>query len=56
MFSYIAEHMETAGVAASMATNLYKTHDVPSLLAHLIQLEPWRKTDDKGQLQTFNCN
>ncbi|KAL0811990.1 hypothetical protein ABMA28_009388 [Loxostege sticticalis] len=51
---YIAEHMEMAGVGASMATNLYKTHDVPALLAHLIQLQPWRRTDDKGELQTFN--
>ncbi|CAH0403026.1 unnamed protein product [Chilo suppressalis] len=51
---YISEHMESAGVAASMATNLYKTHDVPSLLAHLLQLQPWRRVDDKGNLQTFN--
>ncbi|CAG9792736.1 unnamed protein product [Diatraea saccharalis] len=51
---YISEHMETAGVAASMATNLYKTHDMPSLLSHLLQLEPWKRFDDKGNLQTFN--
>lgn len=53
--SYVTEHMEVAGAGASIATNLYKTYDVPSLLSHLLQLEPWQRTDDKGDLQTFNC-
>ncbi|XP_026332713.1 zinc finger MYND domain-containing protein 10 [Hyposmocoma kahamanoa] len=51
---YLTEHMEAAGTGASVATNLYKTNDVPSLLSHLLQLEPWRRTDEKGHLQMFN--
>ncbi|XP_049880056.1 zinc finger MYND domain-containing protein 10 [Pectinophora gossypiella] len=51
---YITEHMDAAGAGASIATNLYKTHDVPSLLSHLLQLEPWKRTNDKGDLETFN--
>lgn len=47
--------MEAVGVGASIATNLYKSNDVPSLLSHLLQLQPWRRTDEKGELQTFNC-
>ncbi|KAI8432801.1 hypothetical protein MSG28_013751 [Choristoneura fumiferana] len=50
---YLTEHMEAAGVGASIATNLYKTHDVPSLLAHLLQLEPWKRTNEAGDLETF---
>ncbi|XP_026750576.1 zinc finger MYND domain-containing protein 10 [Galleria mellonella] len=51
---YIAEHMEAASVGASISTNLYKTNDVPSLLAHLLKLEPWKRTDEKGDLLMFN--
>ncbi|XP_045455912.1 zinc finger MYND domain-containing protein 10 [Melitaea cinxia] len=51
---YLAEHMEAAGIGASISTNLYKTFDVPSLLCHLIQLQPWRKVNDKGDIQIFN--
>ncbi|CAB3229726.1 unnamed protein product [Arctia plantaginis] len=51
---YIAEHMEITGAAASIATNLYKTHDVPSLLSHLILHEPWKRIDEKNELLTFN--
>ncbi|XP_034825990.1 zinc finger MYND domain-containing protein 10 isoform X1 [Maniola hyperantus] len=51
---YLAEHMEVVGVGASISSNLYKTYDVPSILCHLIQLEPWRRIDDKGELQIFN--
>ncbi|XP_028162273.1 zinc finger MYND domain-containing protein 10 homolog, partial [Ostrinia furnacalis] len=50
---YIAEHMESVGVGASMATDLYKTHDVPSLLAHLISLRPWTRSNDSGEQQIF---
>ncbi|OWR42439.1 zinc finger MYND domain-containing protein 10 [Danaus plexippus plexippus] len=51
---YIAEHMEVAGVGASISTNLYKTFDVPSILCHLLQLEPWKKVNDNGDMQIFN--
>ncbi|KAJ0171510.1 hypothetical protein K1T71_013060 [Dendrolimus kikuchii] len=51
---YIAEHMEVAGFGASIATNLYKTNDVPSLLAHLTQQEPWKRRDEKGDWEYFN--
>nr|XP_026499365.1 zinc finger MYND domain-containing protein 10 [Vanessa tameamea] len=51
---YLAEHMEVAGIGASISTNLYKTYDVPSILCHLIQLQPWRKVNDKGDIQIFN--
>ncbi|XP_063547405.1 zinc finger MYND domain-containing protein 10 isoform X2 [Cydia strobilella] len=51
---YIAEHMEGAGVGASIATGLYKTNDVPSILAHLLQEEPWHRATESGELQTFN--
>ncbi|XP_035452063.2 zinc finger MYND domain-containing protein 10 [Spodoptera frugiperda] len=51
---YIAEHMEVGGAGASISTNLYKTHDVPSLLTHLLLHEPWMKRNDSGELQTFN--
>ncbi|XP_075985801.1 zinc finger MYND-type containing 10 [Anticarsia gemmatalis] len=51
---YIAEHMEVGGAAASIATNLYKTHDVPSLLTHLLLHEPWQRRDENGELTTFN--
>ncbi|XP_041974306.1 zinc finger MYND domain-containing protein 10 isoform X1 [Aricia agestis] len=51
---YLAEHIESTGVGASLSTNIYKTHDLPSLLCHLIQLQPWRKFDDKGNLLMFN--
>ncbi|CAH0596960.1 unnamed protein product [Chrysodeixis includens] len=51
---YIAEHMDVGGAAASISTNLYKTHDLPSLLTHLLLHEPWKKNNDKGELQTFN--
>lgn len=53
--SFLAEHMEVVGVGASISSNLYKTYDVPSILCHLIQLEPWRRVDEKGELQMFNC-
>lgn len=53
--SYIAEHMEVAGVGASIATCLYRTHDAPALLSHLLQAEPWRRITDSGDEQTFNC-
>ncbi|XP_013145757.1 PREDICTED: zinc finger MYND domain-containing protein 10 [Papilio polytes] len=51
---YLAEHMEAAGSGVSIATNLYKTNDVPSILCHLLQLEPWKKVNDKGDIQIFN--
>ncbi|XP_063633402.1 zinc finger MYND domain-containing protein 10 [Cydia splendana] len=51
---YIAEHMEGAGVGASIATGLYKTNDVPSILAHLLQEAPWHRTTESGELQAFN--
>ncbi|XP_053618333.1 zinc finger MYND domain-containing protein 10 [Plodia interpunctella] len=51
---YLAEHMEIAGVGASMATNLFKISDVPSLLAHLIELQPWKRANDKGDMELFN--
>ncbi|XP_072948432.1 zinc finger MYND domain-containing protein 10 [Epargyreus clarus] len=51
---YLAEHMEAAGAGASIATNLYKTYDVPSVLCHLLQQEPWKKIDDKGDIEVFN--
>ncbi|KAG6461714.1 hypothetical protein O3G_MSEX012809 [Manduca sexta] len=51
---YLAEHMEVAGIGASLATNLYKTQDVPSLLCHLIMHEPWMKRNDSGDLEVFN--
>lgn len=47
--------MEVGGAGASISTNLYKTHDVPSLLTHLLLHEPWMKRNDSGELQTFNC-
>ncbi|XP_047520304.1 zinc finger MYND domain-containing protein 10 [Pieris napi] len=50
---YLTEHMETAGVGASISTNLYKTYDVPSLLCHLINLTPWKKIGDGGETQIF---
>ncbi|XP_013191818.2 zinc finger MYND domain-containing protein 10 [Amyelois transitella] len=51
---YMAEHMEVAGVGASLATNLFKISDVPSLLAHLIELQPWKRMNDKGDMEVFN--
>ncbi|XP_045505367.1 zinc finger MYND domain-containing protein 10 [Colias croceus] len=51
---YLAEHMEVAGVGASISTNLYKTYDVPSILCHLINLQPWKKVGDFGDIQIFN--
>ncbi|XP_023947226.2 zinc finger MYND domain-containing protein 10 [Bicyclus anynana] len=50
---YLVEHMEVVGVGASISSNVYKTYDVPSILCHLLQLEPWRRVDDKGELQIF---
>lgn len=47
--------METAGIGASIATCLYKTHDVPTLLCHLIHRQPWTRISDKGDVQIFNC-
>ncbi|CAH2057261.1 unnamed protein product, partial [Iphiclides podalirius] len=54
LIKYLAEHMEVSGLGACSATNLYKTNDVPSILCHLLQLEPWRRINDKGDLQVFN--
>ncbi|KAI5641293.1 MYND finger domain-containing protein [Phthorimaea operculella] len=51
---YITEHMEAAGAGASISTNLYKTHDVPSLISHLLELEPWKRTNQNADLETFN--
>ncbi|KOB52127.1 Zinc finger protein MYND domain-containing protein [Operophtera brumata] len=46
--------MEQAGIGALISTSLYKTHDVPSLMAHLLQLAPWRRNNEKGDLEVFN--
>ncbi|KOB52242.1 putative Zinc finger protein MYND domain-containing protein, partial [Operophtera brumata] len=51
---YLAEQMEQAGIGALISTSLYKTHDVPSLMAHLLQLAPWRRNNEKGDLEVFN--
>ncbi|XP_021207310.2 zinc finger MYND domain-containing protein 10 isoform X2 [Bombyx mori] len=51
---YLAEHMEVAGIGASISTNIYKTHDVPSLLCHLITQEPWKRSNEQGEMQIFN--
>ncbi|XP_038218288.1 zinc finger MYND domain-containing protein 10 [Zerene cesonia] len=51
---YLAEHMEVAGVGPSISTNLYKTYDVPSILCHLINLQPWKKVGDSGDVQMFH--
>lgn len=47
--------MELAGIGALISMSLYKTHDVPSLLAHLLQLGPWRRNNEKGDIEVFNC-
>ncbi|CAG5055031.1 unnamed protein product [Parnassius apollo] len=51
--SYLAEHMEAAGLGASIAINLYKSNDVPSIVCQLIQMEPWKKLNENGELQIF---
>ncbi|CAK1591178.1 unnamed protein product [Parnassius mnemosyne] len=50
---YLAEHMEAAGLGASIAINIYKSNDVPSILCQLIQMEPWKKFNENGELQMF---
>ncbi|CAH2231901.1 zinc finger MYND domain-containing protein 10 [Pararge aegeria] len=50
---YLVEHMEAVGIGASISSNLYKTYDVPSVISHLLQLEPWRRIDGIGELQLF---
>ncbi|VVC98949.1 unnamed protein product [Leptidea sinapis] len=51
---YLAEHMEIAGVGACIATNLYKTYDIPSIISHLLTMEPWRRITDSGNMEIFN--
>ncbi|XP_050671510.1 zinc finger MYND domain-containing protein 10 isoform X2 [Leptidea sinapis] len=51
---YLAEHMEIAGVGACIATNLYKTYDIPSIISHLLTMEPWRRITDSGYMEIFN--
>ena len=43
-------------IHVSASARLYNTHDTPLLMAELLQLEPWLKRDDNGNMQLFIGN